>query len=232
MVQAQTGDRQPDIFGAPRGGIETRFGQDQREFLAPVATGYVAPANLAFEQRSDRLEDDISGLVSERVVDAFESIQIDQHHRDRCPAAPAPQQLARKKLTQGAPVVRAGERIGDRLLLQLLLPLLEREGHVVERLRKLAQLFSAVGNSRSGVQVAAAHPVGGPKEAPDLTQHEPLGAVPDADQQEQLAVRAKKTHRVVRLLVLRQQARKIPGAALSVVSARWRESAKKRPSSA
>jgi len=38
---------------------------------------------------------------------------------------------------------------------------------------------------RSGVQIAAAHPVGRPQEPPDLAQHEPLGAVPDSDQQKQ-----------------------------------------------
>ena len=164
-------------------------GNIEGKLLAAVAAGDVAPAHAAFQQIPNRRQNDVAGLVPVGIVDPLEAIEIDEHDRHRRRVAAGSRELARQELAQIAAVVQAGQRVRDRLLLGEIAAPESRSrcckcaGHVVERMRKLAELFLAIADPGARVQIPATHPFGGAKERPELAQHEPLRPEPNTHEE-------------------------------------------------
>src|SRR5438105_4538081 len=85
-----------------------RFGQEDSELVAAVAADDVRLAQFVAQQFGALYQQGISELMSARVVDRFEVVEIDEHNRERSFVARRPQQSAR--------LPKAGRSAGDTLL--------------------------------------------------------------------------------------------------------------------
>src|SRR2546430_17432631 len=108
-------------------------------------------------------------------------IDVDHDRRERAVLAPGPQQLTRQKLSQRAQVVQSGQRIGDRLLLQVMhrllqfqIPPLQRLGHFVEFPSDLTELVLSVMQAGARSEIAGAHSPRGIEERSDISKNEDL----------------------------------------------------------
>ena len=98
--------------------------QQDRELVAAEPRGGVRRAQVAEEPLADVAQDLVAGGVAERVVDRLEVVEVHEEHRDR----PTVAQLAVERVLhtvgeQGA-VRQPGQRVVQRLVLELLLELL------------------------------------------------------------------------------------------------------------
>src|SRR3990167_9131121 len=100
-------------------GIGTR--QDQQELFATDTEYRVRAAQIFQQVLGHAFKNIIAFEVAMLVVKLFEMIQVDQRQRNRRALALCNGQLAGKKLIQITPVVKPGQRVTQRLLLQLLM---------------------------------------------------------------------------------------------------------------
>src|SRR5208282_6499390 len=75
-------DNQQDLL-CHRGGVFVipQFRQEHHEFVASEASNRVVLAHAGAESARDFLEQLISGLVTESVVDLLESVEVEKHNR-------------------------------------------------------------------------------------------------------------------------------------------------------
>ena len=90
-----------------------RAGQQDREFVAAEARAGVAGADLGLGAPRDFLERLVAGQVSEAIVDLLEVIDVDHEAGQRLAGAFGARQLLAQPVVEIAPVVPAGEEIGD-----------------------------------------------------------------------------------------------------------------------
>ncbi len=76
MAEAEAGDRPPDVFGTPQDGIEVGFRKDQREFLATVATRYVAARFTVLREQACKILGAALSVAQQRE----ENLRRGDHH--------------------------------------------------------------------------------------------------------------------------------------------------------
>ena len=72
-----------DALGNECAVIHTRAGEHHEEFLAPIAADHILCAEIASDGGSDHLEDSISSVVAEGVIEVLEMVNIDHNRADR-----------------------------------------------------------------------------------------------------------------------------------------------------
>jgi hypothetical protein len=92
--------------------------QQQDELLAARAEQRINLADPLSHQRHERLQDAISFRVPERVVEVLEAIDIEHQQRRMFTRAAAPLDRGCERGVHLTAIERAGQRIGDRLLLE------------------------------------------------------------------------------------------------------------------
>src|SRR6185369_10369171 len=96
-------------------GKEVRVGQDDDELVAAPAAPRVDDAQELPDDARGAHEDRVSHGVPEVVVDPLEIFQVGHQDRDDAVRALGAGNLAPEVVEQEAPVVEAGQRIGDRV---------------------------------------------------------------------------------------------------------------------
>ena len=89
------------------------FRQKNRQFIAAEARGGIHAADLRFDAVRDLFESIVARQMPVAVVDALEPIDVDHQACDRSAAALRARQFFFQALLQVAPIVPAGEEIGD-----------------------------------------------------------------------------------------------------------------------
>ncbi len=136
-------------------------GLDHRKFVAAETGDEIARLGAILEAGRDRLQKFIADVVSERVVDAFEFVDVDIEQCELL-AANGLAQLALDLLAEQHPVRKVGQRVVMRQMRDLLVgkPAL---GHVVDDVDDVARLTRRIADSEPlGGDVARAHPLGFP----------------------------------------------------------------------
>ena len=100
-------------------------GDQHEEFVAAPAEHVVRFADVALQEARDVLQHPVARLVTERIVDGLEPVDVDEEQRERQLESDVPLQLAIDHLVEKAPIVTPGQRIGDRRLQELLARRLE-----------------------------------------------------------------------------------------------------------
>ena len=121
-------DRFPDTIGALASDLDVGLGQDQHELLAAEAARHVATTHGALQQTTEVAQQGVADVVTERIVELLEEVEVDHHDAERAAAAFGAAELALEGLFQIATVEEAGQRIADRLIAQRLAELEIRDG--------------------------------------------------------------------------------------------------------
>ncbi len=100
-------------LGQLHGVHDFRAGQQDREFVATEARAGVARANLRLGAPRDFLERLVARQVAEAIVDLLEVVDVDHEAGQRLAGALGARQLLAQPVVEVAPVVPAGEEIGD-----------------------------------------------------------------------------------------------------------------------
>ena len=112
-------DRRPQLLG--EGDHLTHLVEtvDQDgELVAPDASHGVGRADGVDEALGERCQHLVAGVVTERVVDVLEVVEVDQHDSDRPALAPCPTQRLGDAVGDQRPIGEPGECIVHRLLRQ------------------------------------------------------------------------------------------------------------------
>jgi hypothetical protein len=107
-----------DALGHHAGAFEVGVDQQHHEFLAAEAAQRVRHAQLGLDARRDFAQHVVAGLVAMAVVDLLEMVDVDVHARDLVSLAARAPDLLHQAPVHVAPVVDAGERIGQADVLQ------------------------------------------------------------------------------------------------------------------
>ena len=75
-------DRLPVTLARGQGQVTVGAGEDDDELLAAIAAEVVLGAEARLERPGDRLQHDVPDLVSERVVDLLEVVDVEEEHRE------------------------------------------------------------------------------------------------------------------------------------------------------
>ena len=81
-------------FPRPRRSPRRRVGEDERELVAADAREHVGLAQHLPQGVADAHQQGIAGGMAERVVDALEAVEVEQHERCRATVAARPADLA------------------------------------------------------------------------------------------------------------------------------------------
>ena len=100
--------------------LRTTFGQEHEKFVAPHAYRNVAAANGFSYVNSKVGEHQVAGGMAVAVVDLLEIVEVKHQHREQVILPSGPGNLDHQVLLQKAPVVEAGEGIGQDQLAELL----------------------------------------------------------------------------------------------------------------
>ncbi|HEY2929779.1 MAG TPA: hypothetical protein VGJ65_23245 [Albitalea sp.] len=103
-----------------RGGAPVQRGQADDKLVAALARRGVAGAQAAAQPRRGGLEDLVTGLVAERVVDVLEMVEVEEHHRHLHAAA----LRLRDAVAKHQPVRQPGEHVVLRQVADALLVVL------------------------------------------------------------------------------------------------------------
>jgi hypothetical protein len=100
--------------------VSSTFCQEHCEFVAAHARDRILFAQRSLQPRGDRLEQLVAGRMAQRVVDDFEAIEVEKHHRQRMLHPPRVRQRDREPVAEEAAIRQAGQRIVIGLILDLL----------------------------------------------------------------------------------------------------------------
>src|SRR6476659_2303683 len=192
VIDVQSLERKADVISLGERSRERRIGQHQTKLFATIAAHNVA-APYAFHQQAAYLAQyEVAGFMAGRIVDALEMVKIDDDDTHRRRVALGAHQLTRQQLIEVTPVMQAGQRIGDRLLMQVVhraldtfLAFLQCIRHFIERFAYFAELVVAVTHAGARAKVTAPHALRGLKQRAYIAHEEKFGAIPTADQQQQ-----------------------------------------------
>lgn len=98
---------------------EARVRQERDELVAADAREHVLGAQAGAHAPRGIAQDDVSDRVPERVVDALEVVEVEQHRQQAAARAARARRFARQRGLERAAIREAGERIVMRLLLEL-----------------------------------------------------------------------------------------------------------------
>jgi len=101
-------------------GLGVSPGQNDDEFLAAEATGDVLVAEQAVQTLADPAQYHVAGVVAVIVIVFLEMIDIDRKDADAFSGARGSRKFAAAGLQHVAPVKKAGQRVADRLVAQLI----------------------------------------------------------------------------------------------------------------
>ena len=107
-------ERRENAFGGEARPVFVGADHDHNEFVAADPRDLVARIDDGFDPLADLLEHGIAGLMSERVVDVLEAIEIDQDQRDDLAGTGDAPELLLEQLDQGVAVPQIGERVTAR----------------------------------------------------------------------------------------------------------------------
>ena len=142
-------------------GAAADSGLDHREFVAAEAGDEIARLGAILEAGCDRLQKLIADMVSKRVVDALEFVDVDIEQRELL-AAGGLAKLALDLLAEQHPVRQVGQRVVMRQMRDLLVGK-PAFGNVVDDVDDVARLTRRIADSEPlGGDVARALPLGFP----------------------------------------------------------------------
>src|SRR3954469_8629463 len=142
-------------------GAAADSGLDHRKFVATEAGDEIARLGAILEAGGDRLRKLLADMVSKRVVDALEFIDVDIEQRELL-AADGLAKLTLDLLAEQHPVRKVGQRVVMRQMRDLLVgkPAL---GNVVDDVDDVARMSCRIADSEPpGGKVARPHPLGFP----------------------------------------------------------------------
>lgn len=118
------------------------MGQQDQEFLAPIAKCRAAGIHVLRQQRGYVLKHPVTRGVAETVIDLLEMVDIEQQHRQRASGLGAAVKFALQGVVEIAAVVQPGEGVTVGLLLKLCLQRLDRLELTLQRQFALSQLVA------------------------------------------------------------------------------------------
>ena len=74
-------ESQSPLFGAVGGNVGSDVGQDQQKLLTTITAGQVGATSALSNQATEPLQYLVAGLVSMRVVELFEVVNVDHDQR-------------------------------------------------------------------------------------------------------------------------------------------------------
>lgn len=93
-------------------------GRNQGELVPAEARDRVAVAHHRAQRGSDLLQEPVADIVTERIVDALEAIQVDEQNRKESPLAPAGGDVDAQTVEEQRAIGNAGEAVEVRQLLE------------------------------------------------------------------------------------------------------------------
>jgi len=94
-----------------------RLMQQHREFVAAQPRQRIAIAQSRHQSRADLLQQHVAALVPERIVDVFETVQVEHQERQGCVGECPLQERLLQAATEHNAVRQAGQRIVQCLVL-------------------------------------------------------------------------------------------------------------------
>ncbi|MNP16498.1 hypothetical protein D3C76_1088930 [compost metagenome] len=91
---------------------------DDAELVAAETRNQVLAAGGGLDMAGDGLEQFVAGIVAKAVVDTFEVVDVEEHHRQPIGAGRVFGQLFGEQLVEAATVDQVGQRVVVRSLLQ------------------------------------------------------------------------------------------------------------------
>ncbi len=104
--------------------VHVRSRQQDRKFIAAQTRRGFRPAQHAPQPPTELAQKQVAEVVTERVVDLFEAVEVHHQQCERCLVAPRRQDCLAQTVVQQQPIGQAGERVVDRLMLERSLSLL------------------------------------------------------------------------------------------------------------
>ena len=120
LAGRQVGDLPADALGHLARLVEPGVRQDHGELLAAVAGGEVGFARAAAQDFGDVAQHLVAALVTDRVVDRLEAVEVHHEQAELGVVALGARHLERQRLLEAAVVEQPGEAVGGGLDLHLL----------------------------------------------------------------------------------------------------------------
>ena len=158
-LELRGGDLLHQPAGEPLGVLRVARGHDDREFLAAEATDDVARAHGRPQGFGEAAQDLVPGPVPVHVVDALEVVDVEHQHGDGVVRAACVRQRGAQAFVKRAVVVKPGQRVRLRLVLEARadLGVVERERRRVSKaLRELELVVVEAGVLAEAVDVERA----------------------------------------------------------------------------
>src|SRR4029079_19369271 len=107
------------MAAADGGPLRIRVRQNDDKFFAAESADNVAFAKILLHCLRSAAQHDIAGLMAERVIEAFEMIDVQHQHGEHCALALAARHFPRQRFLEEATVVESCQGIADGLLAQV-----------------------------------------------------------------------------------------------------------------
>ena len=133
LFEEPVGDPHRDVLGR-------QLREDDAELIAPEPRHQVVVAEHAGQSRTDLLQEQITEVMPERVVDLLEVVEVDQHHGELPADPPGSLDRVGELELEQHPVGHPRERVVQRLVFVLGLFLGELVRRLLERVRPLEHL--------------------------------------------------------------------------------------------
>ena len=92
-------------------------GRDHRELLAAQPRHHIVIARHVLEAVGDRPQHLVADIVAMRVVDLLEMVEVEDHQPDRLLDAAELLEIFLQRIVEIAPVLHAGQAVGQRRML-------------------------------------------------------------------------------------------------------------------
>src|SRR5437879_527419 len=87
--------------------------QNKNNLLSPYAATYFSPSRIRLKNFSEFFQDSVTRIMSMRVIDSLEVVQVCQDHQKGKAISGRTAQLPGRPLFNRPPVRQSGERIGE-----------------------------------------------------------------------------------------------------------------------